>query len=192
MHALELLQLGASGRGVAMPHPMHALELLQLGASGRGVAMPRRGNCFKDQVGHARHGGNYNNNPVMPRRFSNDCGTLAEALRVPHGGPAKLHHDQTFSVHHDFSSLCNTAPSLSTSGTSSRVTPAPLLSAEVKSASVCTPSSAKIFCKSSAMPISSARVNAITDEPDPLMATPSSPARRNARHRSIPGTSFWR
>src|ERR1041385_5202368 len=122
---------------------MHALELLQLGASGRGVAMPRRGNCFKDQVGHARHGGNYNNNPVMPRRFSNDCGTLAEALRVPHGGPAKLHHDQTFSVHHDFSSLCNTAPSLSTSGTSSRVTPAPLLSAEVKSASVCTPSSAK-------------------------------------------------
>src|SRR6478609_1430540 len=171
---------------------MHALELLQMRFCGRGVSVPGRLNGFENEVGYARHGRNHNHNPVMPGRLANDCGTLAEPLRVSHGGPAKLHHDQMFSVHHDFSSLCNTAPSLSTSGTSSRVTPAPLLSAEVNSASVCTPSSAKIFCKSSAMPISSATVNAITDEPDPLMATPSNPARRNARHRSIPGTSFWR
>src|SRR5689334_5509270 len=114
---------------------MHALEPLQLRAGGRGVAMPCCINCLEDQVGHARHGGNHNKNPVMPGRFADDCGTLAEALRVPHGGPAKLHYDQTFSLHHDFSSLCNTAPSLSTSGTSSRVTPAPLLSAAVNNAS---------------------------------------------------------
>src|SRR5579859_242641 len=154
--------------------------------------MSRCVNGLKDQVGHARHRGDHNYNPVMPGRLANDCGTLAETLRVSHGGPAKLHHDQTFFVHHDFSSLCNTAPSLSTSGTCSRVTPAPLLSAEVNSASVCTPSSAKIFCKSSATPISSSTVNAIIDEPDPLMATPSNPARLRARHRSIPGTSFCR
>src|SRR5258708_7894947 len=125
---------------------MHALESLEMRAGGRGVAMPRCVNGLKDQVGHARHGGNYNNNPVMPGRFADDCSTLTEPLRISHGRPAKLHHDQTFSVHHDFSSLCNTAPSLSTSGTCSRVTPAPLLSAKVNNASVCTPSSAKIFC----------------------------------------------
>src|SRR6478672_5940323 len=129
---------------------MDALELLQMRFCGRGVAVPGRLNGLENEVGDARHRGNHNHNPVMRGRFANDCRTLAEPLRVPHGGPAKLHHDQTFSVHHDFSSLCNTAPSLSTSGTSSRVTPAPWLSAAVNNASACTPSSAKIFCKSSA------------------------------------------
>ena len=44
-----------------------------------------------------------------------------------------------------------------------------------------TPSSAKIFCNSSASSSSSCVANAITEEPDPLMATPSKPGRRTPK-----------
>src|SRR3954447_7432055 len=158
----------------------------------RCIAIPGRFNSFENQVGHTRHGGNYHYDPVMLCRFADDGGTLAEPIRIPHGGTAKLHYDQTFSVHHSFSNFCKTAPSLSTSGTSSRVTPAPLLSAVVNMASVCTPSAAKNLCNSSATRISSLVVNAMTDEPDPLIATPSKPGSRKPRHCSIPGTSCCR
>src|SRR5579859_7484491 len=105
---------------------MHALKPLQMRFSGRGVTMPGRFNGPKNQVGYARHGGNYHHDPVMFCRLANNGGALAKPLRISYGGPAKLHHNQTLSVHHDFSSFCNTAPILSMSGISSRVTPAPL------------------------------------------------------------------
>ena len=41
---------------------------------------------------------------------ANNCRALAEPLGIAHGSAAKLHHDQTLSVHCDFSSFCNTAP----------------------------------------------------------------------------------
>src|SRR6476646_1154195 len=160
-----------------------------MGPGCRRVAMPGRFNGFKNQVGYARHGGNHHHDPVMLCRLANDGGALAEPLGITYGGTAKLHYDQTLSVHHDFSNFCNTAPILSIRGISSRVTPAPLLSARVNIASVCTPSVVKILCSSSATRISSSVVKAITDEPDPLIATPSKPGRRRPRHFSMPGTN---
>src|SRR5579864_1853478 len=171
---------------------MYSLEALEMRFCGRTVTVPGCFNGFENQVGHTCHGGNHHHDPVMLCRIANDGGALAKPLGIPHGGAAKLHYDQTLLAHHDFSSFCNTAPSLSTSGTSSRVTPAPLLSAVVNVASVCTPSLVKILCSSSATRISSLVVKAITDEPDPLIAIPSNPGRRRARHRSIPGTNCCR
>src|SRR6476646_9745987 len=171
---------------------MHALKPLQKRLGTGGIAMARRFNSLENQIGHAGHRGNHHNDPVMPGRFAHDGSTLAETLRISNRGAAKLHHDQTLPVHYAFSSFCNTAPILSIRGTRSRVTPAPLLSAEVNIASVCTPSLAKILCNSSATRISSPVANAITDEPDPLIATPSKPGSRKPRQRSIPGTNCWR
>src|SRR3954465_15974462 len=101
----------------------------------RCIAIPGRFNSFENQVGHTRHGGNYHYDPVMFCRFADDGGTLAERAGIPHGGTAQLHYDQTFSLQPSFSNFCKTAPSLCTSGTSSRFTPAPSMSDVVKLAS---------------------------------------------------------
>src|SRR5438270_12379705 len=170
---------------------MYALKLLQMGC-GRCVAAPCCFNSFKNEIGCTRHRGNHHHNPVMFGSIADDGGALAEPLRISYGGTAKLHYDQALSVHYGFSSFCNTAPILSMRGISSRVTAAPLLSASVNVASACTPSLPRILCNSSATRISSPVVKAITEEPDPLIATPSNPGRRRAKHRSIPGTSCCR
>src|SRR5579864_3814887 len=172
--------------------PVNIFKFLQICLGCWTVTVPRRFYCFKNKVSHACHGGNHHYYPVVLCRFANNGGTLTEPLRIPDGGTAKLHYDQTIPVHYYFSSFCKTAPSLSTSGTSSRVTPAPLLSAVVNVVSVCVPSRANNLCNSSATRISSLVVKAMTDEPDPLMATPSKPGSRKPRHCSIPGTSCWR
>src|SRR5690349_17749015 len=124
---------------------VHGFELFQVHPGGGGVGVPRRLDCLEDQVGHAAHGRNHYHDAVLPCRAVHDRRALPEALRVAHGGPPELHDNQTLPAHSGLPNFCKTAPSLSTSGTISRVTPAPLLSATVNNTSLSSPSSAKIF-----------------------------------------------
>src|SRR6266403_5252345 len=97
-------------------------------------------NGFENQIGHTRNGGNHHHNAVLPCGFADNICALAEAHCAADGRAAKFHHDQTL-LHCGFSSFCKTPPSRSMRGAGPRVTPAPLLSAEVKRASDCMPSS---------------------------------------------------
>jgi hypothetical protein len=72
---------------------VYRLESLQMRFRGSGVAVPRRLNGPEDEVRYPRHGGNYHYNAVLLHRAAYDPRTLAYALRIAHGGAAKLHHD---------------------------------------------------------------------------------------------------
>jgi hypothetical protein len=44
--------------------------------------MPGRFDGFENQIGYARHGGNYHDNPITLCRIANNSGALAEPLRI--------------------------------------------------------------------------------------------------------------